>query len=162
MPYRDGQGRVIGVVGIYEDITERKLAEEALKRSELTYREIFESVNDAIFVHDADSGRILDVNRKMCEIYSYTYEEALMVEVGDLSDPDCYLFSQVQAQEYMRRAKSGPQLFEWRARDKSGKVFWVEVNLKPCVINGEDRILAVVRNITERKRLEEETTGDGA
>ena len=112
VPYCDGQGRVIGVVGIYEDITERQLAEEALKRSELTYREIFESVNDAIFVHDADSGRILDVNRKMCEIYSYTYEEALMVEVGDLSDPDCYLFSQVQAQEYMRRAKSGPQSFE--------------------------------------------------
>jgi PAS domain S-box-containing protein len=80
-------------MGIFEDITERKLVEEALKRSELTYREIFESVNDAIFVHDADSGRILDVNRKMCEMYSYTYEEALMVEVGDLSDPDCYLFS---------------------------------------------------------------------
>ena len=56
----------------------------------------------------------------------------------------------------MRRAKSGPQLFEWRARDKSGKVFWVEVNLKPCVINGEDRILAVVRNITDRKRMEGE------
>ena len=107
-------------------------------------------------MHDADSGRILDVNRKMCEMYSYTYEEALMVEVGDLSDPDYNLFSQVQAQEYIRRAKTEPQLFEWRARDKSGKVFWVEVNLKPCVINGEDRILAVVRNITERKRLEEE------
>ena len=67
-----GENRLpIALQGITRDITERKLVEEALKRSELTYREIFESVNDAIFVHDADSGRILDVNRKMCEMYSY-------------------------------------------------------------------------------------------
>ena len=54
---------------------ERLRAGEALQRSEASYRAIFEASEDAIFIHDWDSGAILDVNRKACEMYGYTPEE---------------------------------------------------------------------------------------
>lgn len=59
------------------DITERKQTELALAESEGRFREIFNTVNDAIFIHDAETGRIIDVNRRMCEMYGVTHEEAL-------------------------------------------------------------------------------------
>lgn len=51
--------------------------------------------------------------------------------------------------------EEGPQVFEWKARHKTGRLFWIEVNMRQAVIDGQDRILVVVRDITERKRAEE-------
>ncbi len=59
-------------------------------------------------------------------------------------------YSQDDAVRWIRKAAEGePQLFEWLAKDKNGKSFWVEVNLRRAVIGGQDRILAVVRDTTE-------------
>jgi PAS domain S-box-containing protein len=137
------------------DITERKCAEEALTASEANYRAIFDAANDAIFVHDMQTGAILDVNWKMCDMYGYTPEEARRLTVGELSSGEPP-YTQADALQWIRKAVEGePQLFEWNARDKSGSLFWVEVNLKHAVIGGEDRLLAVVRDVTERKSAEE-------
>lgn len=62
---RDGTGRITGAVVAMHDITERKRAEEALKRSEENYRSIFDSANDALFVHHIETGEIVSVNQKM-------------------------------------------------------------------------------------------------
>ena len=143
------------VVWVARDITERKRTEEALKASEANHRAIFNAVNDAIFIHDMETGMILDVNNKMVEMYGYSPEEAREVDVEALSagEPP---YSQEEALKWIRRAVKGkPQLFEWMAKDKSGRVFWVEVNLKRASIGGQNRLLAVVRDISERKQAEE-------
>ena len=133
----------------------RREAEKALKESEATYQAIFDAANDAIFVHDIETGDILDVNRKMCEMYGYTREEALKLNVEDISSKEPP-YTQEDALRWIRKAVEGePQLFEWHARDKAGLLFWVEVNLKRATIAGEDRLLAIVRDIDERKRSEE-------
>ncbi|MCP4569715.1 MAG: PAS domain S-box protein [FCB group bacterium] len=133
----------------------RKLAEKALQASEANYRAIFNSANDAIFVHDIETGKILDVNQQMCEMYGVTYEEARTMTVGDLSENEPP-FTQEDAIECIMKASHGePQHFEWKAKDKKGRVFWVEVNLKRARIGNIDRLLAMVRDITERKRAEE-------
>jgi len=62
---------------------ERERADDALRASEASYRAIFEASEDAIFVHELDTGRILDINKKACEIYGYTHEEMLEATVGD-------------------------------------------------------------------------------
>jgi len=119
------------------------------------YRSIFNAANDAIFVHDMETGRILDVNRKMCELYGYTVQEALRLDVGALSSgqPPC---AQEDALRWIRKAVEGePQLFEWQARRKDGSLFWVEVNLKRARIGHRERLLAVVRDISERRRMQE-------
>lgn len=155
VPLKDETGNVIGLIGLVFDVTERKQAEEAIRASEANYRAIFDAANDAIFVHDMDTGRILDVNRKMTEMYGYSPDEAreLPVEALSAGEPP---YTQENAISRIRKAADGdPQLFEWRAKDKSGRLFWVEVSLKRAVIGRQDRLLAVVRDITERKHAEE-------
>ncbi len=129
--------------------------EEVLQRSEPNYHAIFNAANDAIFVHDLDTGQILDVNEKMSLMYGYAKEEALGLNVEDLSsgrEP----YTQESALCWIRRAAAGePQLFEWHAKRKDRSLFWIEVNLKRAVIGGKSRLLAVVRDITERKATEE-------
>ncbi len=133
----------------------RRHVEEALRRSEANYHAIFNAANDAIFVHDLDTGRILDVNEKMSLMYGYDKQEALGLNLGDLSsghEP----YTQESALSWVRKAADGaPQLFEWHAKRKDQSVFWVEVSLKGAVIGGRNRLLAVVRDITERKSTEE-------
>lgn len=132
---------------------ERADAERSLARAETTYRAVFESVHDAIFIHDLESGDIVDVNPRMCEMYGYTREEALRLRIGDISaGGDC---SDSEAQRLIGLAASGsPQIFEWHARHRDGSDVWVEVNLKRATIDGVDRVLAVVRDISGRKVAE--------
>jgi two-component system, cell cycle sensor histidine kinase and response regulator CckA len=123
--------------------------------SESTYRTIFDLANDAIFVHDADTGAIVDVNQKMMEMYGYTREEVQQLTVADLSagEPP---YTQARAIELLNAAFAGtPQLFEWRAKDRAGRLFSIEVNLKRVEIDGRPRLLAIVRDISERKLAEQ-------
>ncbi|MDZ7696909.1 MAG: PAS domain S-box protein [Deltaproteobacteria bacterium] len=153
---RDGENRILGAVVAMHDITERKAAEAALKRSEENYRSVFDSANDALFIHDIETGRIISVNQKMCEMYGYSKEEAAELGVEDISEGKPP-YTQADALKWIHKAVDGkPQLFEWRAKDKTGRLFWVEVNLKRAVIGGEHRLLAIVRDIGERKRAEAE------
>ncbi len=136
------------------DITERKKAAEALQISEANYHTIFDSANDAIFAHDIETGKILNVNQKSCEMFGYTKDELKTLSVEDISTA-VSPHTQENALRWIKKAvKIGPQLFEWICKDKKGKNFWVEINLKAAVIEGQDCMLAIVRDITDRKQAE--------
>jgi len=154
-PLKDESGMVVGVIEYVKDVTELKRKEEELRLSEINYSEIFNNADDAIFIHDPTTGKLLDVNRKMCEMYGYSPDEIVDMEVGDMSE-NKPPYTQRYAVKWMKRAIKGePQLFEWRAKNKTGRLFWVEVNLKRVTIGEELRLLAIVRDITERKKAEE-------
>jgi len=88
-------------------------AESAQLESLTNYQTIFNTTHEAIFVHDARSGQILDINDRMLEIYGYTREEALAAEVSDLSEGTSP-YSQADAAENLRKALlEGAQVFEW-------------------------------------------------
>jgi PAS domain S-box-containing protein len=124
--------------------------------SKIHYRAIFDAANDAIFLHDIKTGAILDVNRKMCDMYGYTREEACQLNVEALSAGE-KPYTQDEAVRLLQKAAEGePQVFEWVAKHKNGRLFWVEVNLKRAFIGCEDRLLAIVRDIGRRKEAEEE------
>jgi PAS domain S-box-containing protein len=153
---RDASGTPLRMAGTAADITARKAAEEALRTSEANYRAIFDAANDAIIVHDIETGKILDVNRRMCEMYGYTRDEALCL-TSDLTGSGVPDWSREGAAERMRKVTDGePQIFELPALSKDGREFWVEVSLKRAVIGGTERLLEVVRDISVRKRAEAE------
>jgi PAS domain S-box-containing protein len=137
-------------------LVERQQTADAVRESEANYRTIFDTANDAIFVHDLATGAIVDVNHKATELYGMSREEALRLSVQDLS-AGVAPYAQEQALERLQAAAAGtPQLFEWLAKDRAGRRFWVEVNLKRVAIGGHDRLLAMVRDIADRKRAERE------
>lgn len=152
---KDEQSNIIGLVGIHTDITERRQAEEALSLSEATYREIFNTVNDTIWIHDVKTFQFIDVNSKVTEMFGYSVKEALDLSVEDISS--CiHPFTQNTALKLLKKAAAGePQIFEWHTRHKDGHLFWTEVSLKRGTIAGKDCLLAIERDITERKRAEE-------
>ncbi len=153
---RNEIGEYQGGISAAIDITDRKRAEEALQRSEANYRAIFDSMNDAIFVHDIETGAIIDVNQKMCEMYGYTREEASRLMAGQMGPTEEQHARELALRRIGLAAQGEPQLFEWQAKTKDGRPFWVEVNLRKAILDDKPCVLAVVRDITDRKRAEQE------
>ncbi|MDO9596558.1 MAG: PAS domain S-box protein [Azoarcus sp.] len=133
---------------------ERLAASEALQRSEASYRAIFETAEDAIFIHDWDTGAILDGNPKACETYGYSREELRCLSVAEISS-GVPPYTAEDALRHIQLAKLGRcEPFEWHRRSKDGSLNWDEVRLKPAMIDGRPHILAFTRDITERRERE--------
>lgn len=153
---RTADGRPLMMFGTHTDITAVKLADFALRQSERNYREIFNATNDAIFVHDAATGRVIDVNDGMLRMYGFISKEEYLAcppSVTFVDDP-AYTFD--EAIRRMQLAAGGtPQIFEWKACTKGGEILWGEVSLRLAQIGDQPSILAVVRDITRRKQAED-------
>ena len=135
------------VLWVSTDATERRQLER-------TYREVFESVSDGLVVHDPETGEIRDVNERFCEMNGYDREELVGEDIDVVTGPD---HAYEEAQDRIRAAREeGPQLFEWRNERADGGTFPVEVHLSVVEIRGEERVLASVRDITERREREEQ------
>ena len=136
---------------LQNEISERIKTEEELKNTEFSYHTIFEAVNDAIFVNAIDTGAILDLNNRACEMFCYSREEMMSLAVNDIS-AGYPPYSQKEILEFMKKADEGePQMFEWLCKDKAERLFWTEINLKRAVVGGKYILLAIVRDISERK-----------
>ncbi|MDH7568258.1 MAG: PAS domain S-box protein, partial [Armatimonadota bacterium] len=110
---------------------------------------------DAIFVHDAETGAILDANEMALTLYGYTAEEMRRLNVEKLSSGEAP-YTQTDALRYLQAARQGmPQVFEWHAQRRDGTRFWVEVSLKHVVFGNREYLLAVVRDITARKEADQ-------
>ena len=133
---------------IIRDITERKQAEEKLR----LFRSLIGQSNDAIFVSDPETGRILDANDKACVNLGYKREELFNIRVMDF---EVNLPDQFSWKEHVEEVESRSHLiFEGWHRRKDGTIFPVEVNVSFIVLEKIGYMLAVVRDITERKEAE--------
>jgi PAS domain S-box-containing protein len=127
-----------------------------LQRSDERFKAIYNSINDAIFIHDAQTGVILDVNDKMLEMFGYTYREAILLDLLAISS-GIPPYTQENAEERIKKAVAeGTQQFEWQVKDKSERLFWVDVNMRCATISDQSQVLVSVRDITERKKADEE------
>ena len=137
-------------------LRERLQAEALLKASEEKLHEIFDHMSDAIFIHDIDTGAILEVNKAMCNMYGYDHDEACTLSIEDIS-MGVPPYSRQEALTRMRlAAEKEPQVFEWLSKHIDGHLFWTEVSMRRATIGGIDSLIALVRDITERKLAEEQ------
>ncbi|WP_051272595.1 PAS domain-containing sensor histidine kinase [Fundidesulfovibrio putealis] len=144
------------VYAIARDVTEQKESQERLRQSEEKFRTIFDSINECIFVHDARNGAILEVNQRVCEVYGYSREEILRLDVGSLSS-GVEPYDREHAFARIREAFKGiPQHFEWQARRKDGGLFWADVSLRVARLDNADRVLVTVRDVSDRKQAQDE------
>ncbi len=151
----DEQGELVAYDGLIQDITVRRHAEEVLHASRDYLKAVLDSTTDAIYVADSKNGRILDVNRSMCEMYGYSHTEALQTPPGGLSQ-GVPPYSQAEAMAWQEQARNcGPQTFEWLAKRKIGTLFWAEVSIRFATLGTAERMVVTVRDISERKQVEE-------
>ena len=150
---RDEEGRVQRSLAVLVDVTEANRTQEALRASERSYRGLFDSVGQAIYIQDRD-GRFLDVNPGACSMYGYTREELVGQTPAVVSAPDLNDLPKVMA-SVAAAFRGEPQAFEFWGLRKNGEVFPKDVRLYPGTYFGQEVIIAIAEDVTERKRAEE-------
>ncbi len=155
-PMYDSEGKLIGVLGIGRNITERRQAEEALREGEERYRLLFNSANDAVFVHqphpDGKPTKFLEINDVACRMYGYTREGLMALSPVDLAVAE----HKDGARERVKGILSkGHDLFEIIHKTKDDIEFPVEVSAHLFDFRGTPTVLSIVRDITERKQAEQ-------
>ncbi len=143
---------VTGVSAISTDITERKLAEEAIKISEENYKGIFNSTSDAIYIQDKN-GVFIDVNAGVEKMYGYPRELFIGNTPAFISAPDKNDINAIM--KAVTNAYNGKEeKFEYWGLRKNGVAFPKDVRLSPGKYNGKKVVIAVAQDISERKKAE--------
>lgn len=153
VPLRNKDGKVIGILGTYEDITESKRAVEALQESEARFRTLAETSNAAIFVF---SQKIIYANPAAEELTGYGKHELLTMDFWDLVHPD---FKGLVRDRDLRQQKGEllPPRYEFKIIRKDGTERWINASTSFIQLEGlPDTSISVHIDITEQKLLEEE------
>jgi PAS domain S-box-containing protein len=130
-----------------------------ITESERSYREIFNSTNEAIFIHNATTFEIVDVNDIALSMYGFQSKKEVIGSNAEKLSANTLSYNKTEVnQRILKTITEGPQVFEWLALKSNGKQFWTEVSLRSSEINGQRCVLAVVRDISERKHFEEALT----
>jgi diguanylate cyclase (GGDEF)-like protein/PAS domain S-box-containing protein len=154
-PVTDGGGKVIGSIGVHNDITARRIAEQALRESEARYRLMAENTTDLISRTTPD-GVIIYASEASRRLLGYEPMEAIGKSIYDFIDRR----DVEEVRQFSRLLKeSGPITFSYRVRKKDGALTWFETTSRMIndVATGETlEIVSVSRDVSERKLVEEQ------
>jgi PAS domain S-box-containing protein len=145
-------GAIEHYIAVKEDVTARKLAEQALERESHRNRVFLRNASDGVHILDAD-GIVLEVSDSFCEMLGYTREELIGAHIS--------LWDQTWSREELKGVvmeqilNKGRSVFETRHRRRDGSHFCVEVTGHGLELDGRPALFNSARDITERKRLEE-------
>lgn len=149
-------GRVYGAVAAFHEISERLRQQQILRESEERYRLLFNSSQDSVFVYhlteDGTPSAFADVNDVACERLGYTRDELLGLTPADICDPDGVAEIPSVIAEIMR---TGSGMFERVHVAADGRRIPVETSARVFRHRGRTAVIAISRDITERKRAEE-------
>lgn len=134
------------------EIADRRRAQEALCISESRFRKIFDHSNDAIFVIDPACDEIVDVNQTACKILGYSREKLLSMTISDIHPND---ITAIQAVGESVLVQGSGRIEECQCRMQNGQDIACELSASVIDVAGKRCMLALVRNITERKRAEQ-------
>lgn len=128
----------------------------ALAQSRKRFQTVFDHISDAILIVTVDDARIVEVNPRMLAMFGYHREEIGLLSMADLSE-GCDEYGGVRWLELQSGVCGGQtSVFNWRARARDGRLFWVDISILRTQIDGVERMLVVAHDIEQRKRQEEE------
>jgi PAS domain S-box-containing protein len=146
------------IVAVYNDVTESKKSRQKLEDSEEKYRMIFNGANDPIAILDEE--KIIDCNDITAELFGYKNKDEI------IGNPPWKISPKIQpdgkdsikkANEFIKKALLGEsQRFYWKHMKKDGTLFDAEISLSRFKLENKEYVMAIIRDITERKKAERE------
>jgi PAS domain S-box-containing protein len=119
----------------------------------LEAQDLLDSVSFAVAVLDPASGTVLHANRRLREMWGYASDETGALDLGALGS-GVAPHSAETALDWIRQAnEQGPQVFEWQAKAKDGRVFRVEIRMRRAAVGGKERLVVTARDIAEKSHL---------
>jgi len=156
-PLRDEHGEIAGGVVTFRDITERREAEEALRRQEKQYRILFQTYPNPTWVYDAETLAYLAVNDAAVEHYGYSRQEFLEITIHDIR-PQEDLPSLIEASNITAVKGKGEQSRHsgiWRHRKKNGEILLADIYTANIQFEGRAAHLSIAIDVTEKKKTED-------
>jgi len=158
-PIKNNNGEVYRLVGIVQDITNKKEIEEKLKESEEKFRTLFNNSKDALMTLEPPTWKFTSGNPSIVKMFGVKDEKEFLSlrpwEVSPKYQPDGQL-SNIKAKKMIQKAlKEGINFFEWTHKKVGGRNFYATVLLSKITLEGKDLLQATVRDITEKKSAEE-------
>ncbi len=159
-PMKENSGRIIGVVSVLRDITEQKLAEDALKISEERFRAIFETNPIGIGMISIADLRIRQANERFCGITGYSREEILQMNLKQITHPED-IEADIAGIRDLAQGKIPLYFTEKRYIRKDGDIRWISLTatLLPKNYGGLQMVIGMIEDITERKHWQEMLQG---
>jgi histidine kinase len=148
-PVHNSEGEITAVMEMSLDITQHKELEEKLKKSERTYSTIFDNIPVVVFELNAHDLVVRNCNRKMSQLYGYCKGEVI-------GKPFTQLFAHGDMEAHAEDIRNQKRIAQATHIDKEDKEFFVSMDLSRTSLNGDDILLAVVRDVTDRIRTEQQ------
>jgi PAS domain S-box-containing protein len=153
-PIFDSASNPTGFLAIQADITEHKRRERKIRESERTYRDLFDGINDAVFIHTPD-GEFLSINETACNRLGYSEAELLELSPADIDSSD----HEDKVRERIEKIQvEGSLTFESVHVTATGEQIPVEIGASIIEYFGDEAILSIARDISEQKEKEQELT----
>jgi len=138
-------------VAVFENVSERHRAEEALKESEKRYRDLFEINNAVMLIIDPKSGSIVDANNAACRYYGYTRQELNGLPITEINTAD----ADTVRREMGRAESSSGAVFRFRHRKKTGEIRAVQVFSAPIVLGDRRLLHSIIQDVNDLERSED-------
>ena len=148
--FRDGETTPFLTMTVFTDITDRKLAEEELRKSELKYRQVFETNKAIKLMIDPEDGTIVEANEAACNFYGYSKRKMMTMKIMDIN-----ALPSEKIHLEMQKARSEERLFfRFSHRLASGEVRDVEVYSGPVNLGEKTILYSIIHDITDRVNAE--------